>query len=459
MHGTDWRSIILVTGVVSDLAINLQKNKRHHKPRFDNFCQPIVFDDFPSVQPRSRGRRSPPLVEVHEPQISNMNIRTELLVAFFLVGAGMAFSAPLFPEKIAYQEGSTGQVVPFRDGVLVECDFHAAEPVMYARFDRKEMSTLKIDGMKRLLNVESSSEGALLLGFSEIGDQVTCSLMKESARGEQIILDLPEELRRFGGEIQYSDIPRLIPTNGEAALIVRDEVHWLDQGWHRRKLPKVPQFHHEFKPETFGSVHFLDGTTLYAGWDHGEWGGMLAAINLGDEDAKWMHLSGKPQGDDSGIPRNNPVQSIHSPKKGDVWVATGLAHLGGTWRGLHHRDAGGKWDTWIDGDFGEDRGSNKLPLPSSIEGIASDRSGRILVLAGGVGVLRFAKGRMEPLIEHDFFGHSSDRGDYIVGCHPSALGIARNGDVFVSTNSFGVLAFRSEAGGWTARQLRFKRER
>lgn len=391
-----------------------------------------------------------------------MNLRAQLLVALFLVGTGVASSAPLLPEKIAYQEASAQQVIPFRDGVLVECDYNAADRVMYAQFDRKETSTLKIDGIQLLLDVESGSKGILLFGLNEIEDQVTCSLVGESAAGGRTIVELPEKLRHLEedpGKIQPSEVPRLIGTNNAAALIVGDEVHWLDKAWHSRKLPKVPQFYREFKPETFGGAHFLDDTTLYAGWDHGEWGGMLAAIDLSDEDGKWVHLSGKPHGDDSGIPQNNPVHSIISPEKGDIWVATGLAHMGGTWRGLNHRDAAGKWHTLIDGDSEDDRGSTKLPSPGSIEGIASDGSGQIYVLAGEVGVLLLTNGRMAPLIEHNFFNHSSDRGDYIVGCYPSAMGIARNGDVFVSTNSFGVLAFRREVNKWTARQIEIKKER
>jgi hypothetical protein len=388
---------------------------------------------------------------------SKMNFRAQLLVAFFLVGADVASSAPLLPEKIAYQKASTQQVIPFRDGVLVECDYYAADSVMYAQFDQKETSILKIDGIQRLLDVEPSSEGVLLFGLNEIDGQVTCSLVRESAAGGRAVIDLPEGLRCLRGEIQHTNIPRLIGTNDAAALMLGDEVHWLDKAWHSRRLPKVPQFHDEFVPKTFGDTHFLDGTTLYAGWDHGEWGGMLAALDLSDTDSKWVHLSGKPLGDTTGIPQNNPIHSIISPKKGEIWVATGLAHLGGTWRGLHHRDSVGKWHTLIDGESEDDRGSMKLPFPSSIQGIATDNSGQIYVLAGEVGVLRLTNGRMDRLIDHNFFSHSSDRGDHTVGCDPSTLGIARNGDVFVSTNSFGVLAFRKEADGWTARQIEIKK--
>lgn len=209
-----------------------------------------------------------------------MNLRAPLLVVFAILGSGAASSEPLLPEKIAYQEASTEQVIPFRDGVLVESDHYAADSVMYAQFHRKETSTFKIDGIQRLLDVESSSEGLLFLGLNEIDDQVTCSLIRESATEGRYAIELPDELRHLGEEVQPSDIPRLIGTNNAAALIVGDDIYWLDKAWCSRKLPKVPQFYEEFKPETFGGTHFLDGSTLYAGWDHGEWGGMIAAIEI-----------------------------------------------------------------------------------------------------------------------------------------------------------------------------------
>lgn len=395
-----------------------------------------------------------------------MDFRIHIPLAFLTVGISAAFAEPLLPEEITYQEASTKQVIPFRDGVLVESDHYAAESVMFAKFDEKETSTFEVEGIQHLLDVERSSEGLLFLGINEIEDQVSCSLISESAAGNRSAIELPEALRYFGGDgedIQPSGIPRLIETNNAAALIVGDEVHWLGKGWRSRKLPEVPQFYEEFRPETFGGAHFLDGITLYAGWDHGKWGGMLAALDLGDPNAKWIHLSGKPLGDDTGIPQNNPVHSIISPKKGETWVATGLAHMGGTWRGLHHRNSGGKWRSLVDGDFEDDRGPLKLPIPSSIQGISIDQSGQIYVLAGEIGILRLTKGAMEHMIKHNFFGHSSDQKDgdfaYTVGSSPNAFGIARNGDVFVSTNSFGVLAFRRTGTSWIARQITLNKGR
>ncbi len=395
-----------------------------------------------------------------------MNLRAAYSIALLIAGTYAALAEPLLPENIAYQEASTQQVIPYKDGALVESDHYAAASVMYAQFDRKETSTFKIDGIQHLLDVEQSSEGFLFFGLSEMDEQVRCSLISESLTQNRVAIDLPEALRHLGqdGEkIEPSEIPRLIKTNNVAALIVNDEIHWLDKTWHSRKLPKVPEFHKEFKPETFGGAYYLHETTLYAGWDHGEWGGMLASIDLSEVNAKWVHLSGKPVGDNSGVPQNSPIQSIISPKKGDIWVATGLAHMGGTWRGIYHLDAEGKWHTFIDGDFEDDRGSTKLPSPSSIQGIAHDHNGELYILAGEVGVLRLTKGIIEPLIAHNFFSHSSAREEdgfaYTVGCYPSALGVARNGDIFVSTNSFGVLAFRKNGDNWTASQITLKEER
>ena len=220
-----------------------------------------------------------------------MKLRAAYLIALLIAGADAAFAEPLLPEKIAYQEASTQQVIPYRDGVLVESDHYAAASVMYAQFNRKETTAFKIDEIQRLLDVEQSSKGHLFFGISELDEQVRCSLIRESATQNRDAIDLPEGLRQLGqdgGKIEPSEIPRLIKTNNAAALIVSDEIHWLDKAWHSRRLPKVPQFYKEFKPETFGGARYLDGTTLYAGWDHGEWGGMLASIDLAQPQNLWV---------------------------------------------------------------------------------------------------------------------------------------------------------------------------
>ena len=383
-----------------------------------------------------------------------MKCRALLLIASVFGSTGAAFPEPLLPEKIIYQEASTQQVIPYRDGVLIESDHYAADSVMYARFDAKVTSTFKVEGIQLLLDVEQSTNGVLFLGLHEKKIRV----IVENPRGERKFVAVPDEFHpRFLEDLKPATRPRLISTSNRAAAIAGDVVWWFGEEWKSRKLPKVPQFDEEVKPgrfgHEFGDAHYLEGTTLYAGWNHGEWGGMLTAIDLSDPKAKWIHISGKPVGDDSGIPQNSPIHSIVSPKKGEIWVATGLAHLGGSWRGLHHRDSDGKWRSLIDGEFEDDRGSMKLPIPTSIQGIAADHGGQIYILAGQAGILRLGKGGLEHEVKHNFFSHASDRGDYTVGSYPSELGISRSGDIYVSTNSFGVLTFRKNDKGWSARQI------
>lgn len=383
-----------------------------------------------------------------------MKCRELLVIAFILGSTGTAFAEPLLPEKIAYQEASTQQVIPYRDGVLIESDHYAADSVMYARFDTKVTSTFKVEGIQLLLDVQQSPTGVLFLGLHEKKIRV----IVENSRGERKSVVVPDEFHpRFLEDLKPATRPRLISTSNRAAVIAGDVVWWLGKDWQSHQLPKVPQFDEEVKPERFGdefgSVHYLEGTTLYAGWDHGEWGGMLVSIDLGDPKSKWIHLSGRTQGDTTGIPRNNPIHSIVSPKKGEIWVATGLAHLGGSWRGLHHRDSDGKWRSLIDGEFEDDRESMKLPISTSIQGIAADHGGQIYILAGQAGILRLGKGGLEHVVKHNFFSHASDRGDYTVGSYPAELGISRSGDIYVSTNSFGILTFRKTDKGWSARQI------
>ncbi len=381
-----------------------------------------------------------------------------ILIVSILVSIDAGFAEPLLPEKITYQEASTQQVIPYRDGVLIESDHYDTDFVMYAEFDEKVTSNFKVEGIQLLFDVEQNTNGVLFLGLHEKKIRV----VMENPKGERKSLPVPDEFHpRFLEDLKPGARPRLISTSNRAAAIVGDVIWWLGKEWKSRKLPNVPQFDEQINlgrlGHKFGTVHYLEGTTLYAGWNQGEWGGMLTAIDLSDPNAKWIHISGKLVGDNSGIPQNSPVHSIISPKKGEIWVATGLAHFGGSWRGLHYRDLNEKWRSLIDGDFEDDRGPIKLPILTSIQGVAFDHGGQIYILAGRAGILRLRENDIEHVVKHNFFSHSSARKDgdfaYTVGSYPMALGIAHNGDIFVSTNSFGVLAFRRTNESYAARQI------
>jgi|GEM_PF-2533946 len=385
-----------------------------------------------------------------------MNHRTFIILTAFLAGSVCeVYSAPLLPEKLAYQVAPIQQVIPYRDGVIVKAHDIEADNVMFARFDAKETTPVEVEGMQLVFDAEQTADGVVFLGLQ--GKKIV--VVKETAGGERHAVTVPNEFHpQFLEDLGPSTRPLLIPTNNEIAAIAGDVVWWLNKEWKSRKLPQAPPFYRDFKPGNMGEVHYLDGTTLYAGWDKGEWGGMLASIDLSAPDPVWHHLSGKVAGDTSGIPHNNPVTSIVSLGGGNIWVATGLAHMTVTLRGLYHRDPHGKWHTLIDGELDDDWGKLKLPVASPIEALAVNHAGKLYILASQAGIFRLGKTKLEPLFKHDFFSHSSELKDNIMGsftvcCYPSSLGLSRNGDIFISTNNFGVLAFREVDGKWSGHQI------
>ncbi|MEK7953220.1 hypothetical protein [Luteolibacter soli] len=379
-----------------------------------------------------------------------MKPRTFLLLAAIAIGSS-AFAEALLPEKLAEQKAYTRKMIPYRDGVLVECDSlyapaHAS--YMFARFEAKELSPVNIDGIELLLDVGTGSKGRIFLGAIEPTEgELKAVILGETADAKLRPLPVPDEFHAFFATDSPSTTPRLIGTNHEAAAIVEDIIWWLEgETWKSRKLPKVPKFHDEFLTDhPYGANWFLDGNILYGGWNHGEWGGALGSIDLGAADSKWVQLSGKPLKDDAGIPENNPIQSIISPRSGELWVATGLSHMGGTWRGLYHREPSGKWHTLIHGESDRDQGELK-PFVSDISGLALGRENSLYVLASETGIYRLTGKQVECLIPHQFR-------DYLNG-----IAVVPNGDIYVSTDRSGVLAFHKAGDQWHGKQIVFGKQ-
>jgi len=389
-----------------------------------------------------------------------MKFHILLLLTTLVTGGGTAFCEPVLPENLAEQKASTQKLTPHQDGMLVESDpIYAPARYMFARFEATEMSAMKIDGIESLLDVEKGASGRIFLGLVEPTEGVLKFVISgEMADAKLRSLPIPEEFDAILAKDEPGIGLRLIGTTHEAAAIIDDVVWWLDKTWKKRKLPKVPKFHDEFLSDEPYSAHwFLDDTILYGGWNHGEWGGALASIDLGAADSTWVQLSGKPIKDDSGIPENDPVQSIVSARQGELWVATGSSHMGGTWRGLYHREPSGKWQTLIHGDSGEDSGELK-PFISAIDALALDREGSLFLLAGSAGIYRMKDSALEPVIAYDFHSHLFDQDDYTIGSTPSEIAVARNGDIFVSTNCLGILAFRKTSNQWHGKQIVFPKQ-
>jgi hypothetical protein len=250
----------------------------------------------------------------------------------------------------------------------------------------------------------------------------------------------------------------LLSSSGLKAVTVEQTVWWLEgETWKNCKLPKVPKFCDEFEPEELGGLRYLLGHTMFVGWDQGEWGGMLASIDLAVENPQWVHLSGKKRDDDSGIPENQPVTKILSTDGKDLWVGTGLAHLGGAWSGLSRRAADGRWKTLISTEMDEVSGPLSLPERIPMATMAADARGRLHLLGPGAGIFRVEEKSLVQALDYSFLlSHEAD--SHVVGCYPIDMAVGKQGDFFVSTNAFGILAFKKEGEGWKGRQILVKQE-
>ncbi|HEY1121287.1 MAG TPA: hypothetical protein VGE67_06785, partial [Haloferula sp.] len=95
-------------------------------------------------------------------------LATFLLLATLVISTDRAFSAPVLPENLAKQKAYTQRLTPYQDGVLVECDpIYAPARYMLARFEAKEMTPVKVEGIELLLDVGTGASGRVFLGAVE----------------------------------------------------------------------------------------------------------------------------------------------------------------------------------------------------------------------------------------------------------------------------------------------------
>lgn len=347
----------------------------------------------------------------------------------------------LLPDKLAYFEAATDKLVRFKDGVLVESDGTKTERVAFARFAFDQTEAVQVEGMDLPVEVEQTADGVIFLGVLG-GEKLV--LVKEARSGERTRIPTPGEWQINTPRL------RLFPSTHQVAALADNTIWWHDGAWHHRKLPKPPEGTQNLGQDPVGESVYLNGTKLYSGWDNGEFGGMLASLDLSAAEGTWSVLSGKPH---TKIPRQEPIHSIAFSSKEHLWVATGLSHLGGIRGGLYERSKKGDWKTLIDADLFENRGPLSFTETSDIGDLSVDPKGNLYLLASQSGIYRLTDGKLTKIISHDFGGHDSNRGDYLVGLNPKRLAITDQGTFFVSTNSFGILAFAMRDGKWAGKQI------
>lgn len=372
---------------------------------------------------------------------------------FLFVSAWMAFPlvAGVIPQgKITHQNVRADSVLPYRDGVLVRVVEGDGDRLSYARYDERETVRVEVDGMDLPMDAVLSGDGML---FAGLGDRKWV-MVAEAADGRYERLGVPDVFHpKFLEDLYPTARPVLIRTNHRAAVVVAQKVvWWLDGEWKHRELPEVPAFQEQLRPGNMGNVtYYLDGQTLYAGWDKGEWGGMLASLDVGREGAEWRHLNDKKPKDDSGIQGEVGVVAILPGDADDLWVATGCGHMGINHAGIYQRDAHGKWKTWMDGISKVD--DDPWKFSKHLIDAAMNRQGELHLLCED-GVFQIRGDKLERCLDAGFteIAQKSPDGFQDIA-YPEKFGITATGDIHVFTNSFGIFAYRKTDGEWSARQI------
>ena len=123
----------------------------------------------------------------------------------------------------------------------------------------------------------------------------------------------------------------------------------------------------------------------------------------------------------------------------------------------------GEWQTLMEGAFDQDNGPLRFPVSSPLSDVAVDARGRLYVLASDAGVFEVQPHDLRPVLSINLAALESVRIDerspdpfsrrQVVGCYPRHLCFAANGDVYVSTGSFGIFAFHQSGGRGVGKQI------
>ena len=373
---------------------------------------------------------------------------------WWIMAAGMLLQAAepgkllmtLMPTHLQTDGRGAPVLIPYRDGVILKSGYSYMNRVGQFQFD-SAFSTVAneaqapmrftIKGLDKVRDVAFSGGQFVALGLR--GNELKAMLLAKD--GSWNDLTLPGV---FTDEARAHDdkVPQVIGSRTAVAILVNDLLCWREgEGWLSRRLPPAPQFYKEFEPWGVGSTQYLDGTQFYAGWDMGEWGGMLAVADVALPVPAWTHLSGRSKADKDGIPGQSCVVAIVGTGKDELWVGLGRGIL--KTRGLYRHVPGKDWETIIEGEFDEDTGPLRFPVPSELSDVTVDIHGKVFVLASGAGVFEVLPHELRPVLSLNLASplkarKKGDDHEEFMGYYPRYLCIAANGEVFASVSYLGV---------------------
>ena len=245
-----------------------------------------------------------------------------------------------------------------------------------------------------------------------------------SDAGVQVVLKSGDTLRAVPGPTALAPAAvggLLLAVDGEGVVVLSGTTAFVHEGADYRRLEvTVPK-----TPATMGGPNhaLLAGRTLYLGYDRGEWGGALVAVDL---DAGSSRL----------LPGTTelelPVHDLLRAPDGRVHVVRGLAHLGLREGELAVIEAGTTRTLASTGQG--DAGSHWALPPADFDALAFDAAGHAYLSSGALGVLRLDGERWVRLTP-SWPDHVYLRGLAIVG-----------DTVFVGTYDAGVVVWDVSTG-------------
>ena len=394
---------------------------------------------------------------------------------WWIMAAGMLLQASepgkslttSMPTHLQMDDREAPVLIPYRGGIILKSVYsymnktderRGAYAFSTVANETQAPMRFAIKGLDKVRDVAFSGGQCVALGLR--GNELKAMVLAKDGSWNDLTLPgvFTDEARAHDDEV-----PQIIGSRTAVAILVKDLLCWREgEGWLSRRLPPAPQFYKEIEPWGVGSTQYLDGTQFYAGWDMGEWGGMLAVADVALPVPVWTHLSGRSKADKDGIPGQSCVVAIEGTGKDELWVGLGRGIL--KTRGLYRHVPGKDWETVIEGEFDEDTGPLRFPVPSELTDVTVDAHGKVFVLASGAGIFEVLPHELRPVLSFDLASplkarKKGESNEDFVGCYPRYLRIAANGEVFASVSYLGVLAFRQQKGRWEGRQIMLGNDR
>jgi hypothetical protein len=281
-----------------------------------------------------------------------------------------ASEAPMDKSVFERDQPRTGGVVAWNDGVVVP-----ARPSFYSvDVDRGSASRLALPGCAEL-------EGVATQATQDAQERRAFALCK-SASADAFVLLRGEGARwieeRVPPGLLGSDGAFVVATETDSDLVIWEPSRGIHRragtAWSTTAAIGVPATYARRSP-----AHALVWRgRLYLGYAAGEWGGVLASLDLAT--ATWRN-----EGDS-----NDPVTGLAVDPAGHLWAARGQSHLGRAFGALDRLD-GDRWKriATSPGKWGpSDAGALGWALPNtSFDGLAFDDSGRPVLATGSLGLV------------------------------------------------------------------------